>query len=391
MPDRHQQPTARNVLLLGAVSFINDTSSKIILPVLPLFIAQIGGGGLAVGVISGVGESVASLLKMLAGYWSDRTGRRKAFVFWGYLVSSVAKFLLAFASVWPQVLGLRTAERFGKGVRSAPRDAILAASTHRARRGRGFGIHRAMDSGGAVLGTLVAFGLFWYLDFGFADIFLVAGVVGFFSLAPLFFVREPAATGEAAGKPKLGLAELNPALRKFLLASFLFALANFSYMFFVLRSESAFEGRFAAGLPILLYGLFNLVFTLFAVPAGILSDRIGRKKVLVAGYGLFGAICIGFVFATSPAAFAVLFTLYGVSYALVEANERALVADLAHEHSRGTALGTYHMVVSLAALPAGLIAGLLWDTTHPVFAFYYGAAAALSAALLLGIQVRNRD
>lgn len=385
-----EQPSQRNILLLGAVSFINDTSSKIILPVLPLFIAQIGGGGLAVGIISGVGDSVASLLKMLAGYWSDRAGRRRVFVVWGYLVASVAKFLLAFATHWGQVLGLRTAERFGKGLRAAPRDVILAASTRRTRRGRGFGLHRAMDSGGAVLGTLVAFGLFWYLHFSFEKIFLVAGLVGFFSLVPLPFVREPQAPANAATRPVLGLGALNPSLRRFLLAAFIFALANFSYMFFILRSESAFTGRFAAGLPILLYGLFNLVFTLFAIPAGMLSDRIGRRRVLVAGYGLFAAVSLGFVFATTPTAFAILFTLYGVCYALVEANERALVADLAHEQGRGTALGTYHMVVSLAALPAGLIAGLLWDV-HSTYAFYFGAGAALVAALLLGMQVRNGD
>lgn len=377
----------RNILLLGLVSFINDTSSKIILPILPLFIAQLGAGGTAIGIISGVSDSVASLLKMFAGYWSDRTGRRLPFVYSGYGISSVAKFLFAFAGSWPQVLMLRTAERFGKGLRSAPRDAVLAASTVRHRRGRGFGVHRAMDSGGAVLGTLVAFGLYWSLHLGFAEIFLIAGLIGFVSLLPLLWVREHG-DGRPARLPRISLGALAPRLRLFMVVAFLFALANFSYMFFVLRSQSAFTGTMAVAAPILLYGLYNLSFTLFALPAGILSDRVGRRAVLFAGYLLFGLVCVGFMFAHSAWLYVLLFLGYGLSYALIEANERAYVSDLAGEDVRGTALGTYHMATSIAALPAGLAAGLLWDA-HPAAAFGYGAALAFGAAALLWVVSRR--
>ncbi len=381
-PERYTSTNSRNnVVLLGLVSFINDTSSKIILPILPLFIKELGGGGIAVGVISGVSDSIASLFNMFAGYWSDRAGKRKVFIFSGYFVSAIAKLLFAFASLWPHVLILRIVERLGKGVRSAPRDALLASSTQKNKRGRGFGLHRAMDSGGAVLGTLVAFGLFWYLGIGFSQIFLIAGITGFVSLAPLFFVKE----SDRPAQPKnyrFNLQQLSPELKKFILVAFLFALANFSYMFFVLQSQSAFEGKLSIGIPILLYALYNLIYTLFAIPAGILSDHIGRRNVLLSGYGLFALVSVGFIFAESLLVYLLLFALYGLNYALVNANERAYVSDLAKESTRGVALGSYHMATSVAALPAGLIAGLLWDI-DPAYTFSFGALAAISAVLVL--------
>jgi MFS family permease len=322
MANRQHQPSAslRNVVLLGAVSVINDTSSKIILPVLPLFVAGIGGGGIAVGIISGVGDFVASLSTLFAGYWSDRAGERKVFVISGYLISSVAKFLLAFAAVWPHVLVLRVAERVGKGVRSAPRDALLAASTGQKTRGRSFGIHRAMDSGGAVLGTLIAFGLLWFLGLGFTQVFLVAGTIGFLSLIPLGFVAEP---DRLSPKPvyRFRYRDLPNSLRRFIVAAFLFALVS-----------------------------------------------------------------TGFIFASTLTAFVVLFLLYGLGYALVNANERAYVSDLVDESDRGAALGTYHMATSIASLPAGLIAGLLWDL-DPVLTFAAGAGLATIAVVVFGASM----
>jgi len=386
-PEIDKPNSRRNILLLGLVSFINDTSSKIILPVLPLFIKELGGGGMAIGIISGVSDSVASLFNMLAGYWSDRAGKRKGFVFGGYFISAIAKLLFAFASLWQHVLLLRVAERLGKGVRSAPRDALLASSTNIRNRGRGFGVHRAMDSGGAVLGTLVAFALFWYLGMSFSQIFIIAGIIGFTSLAPLLFVKEKEKTVQR-DHYRFNLRLLSPALRKFILVTFLFALANFSYMFFVLHSQGAFQGKLSVGIPILLYALYNLAYTLFAVPAGILSDHIGRRNVLLAGYGLFALVCLGFVFANNLEMYLLLFVLYGLNYALVNANERAYVSDLAEESTRGIALGSYHMATSLAALPAGLIAGLLWDR-DPNYTFGFGALFALAAVVVLFATGRN--
>ncbi len=365
----------KNVWWLGLVSFINDTSSKLILPILPLFIKEIGGAGLALGLISGLGESISSFFKMLAGYWSDKLGRRKPFVFTGYLISSISKLLFSFSQNWPQVLGLRSAERFGKGLRSASRDAILAASSKR--RGRVFGIHRALDSGGSVLGGILAFLFFWFLGLSFRRIFLIAGIIAFLSLIPIFFVREKG-TKKKAMNLRIGFSRLSKRLRVFIIIATIFALGNFSYMFFVLRSQDYFSEKLAIGIPILLYVLYNISYTAFAIPAGNLADKIGKKKVLLAGYSLFGLVCMGFLFAGSLVWFVILFLLFGLNYALVNATERAYVSDLAAKSYRGTALGTFHMAVSLAALPAGLIAGKLWDLSSS-YAFIYGAALSLAA------------
>jgi MFS family permease len=388
---KKMQKIKRNIVLLGLVSFINDTASDMILPILPLFISDIGGTGLAIGLISGLGESVASLLKMFSGYWSDRIKKRKPFVFFGYFIASIAKFLFAFAKTWPHVLILKVAERFGKGLRTAPRDALIAASTEKKDRGKGFGFHRAMDSGGAVLGSILAFILFWYLGFNFRTIFLAAGILSFFSLVPLIFVKEKKQEGierkeekKEAMNLKIGLKNLPLSLKLFIIIATLFALGNFSYMFFVLRSQLFFQEKFAIGVPIFLYILYNISYTLFAYPAGILSDKIGRRYVLIAGYALFGFVCLGFIFSTSLLLFVILFILFGLNYALVNATERAFVSDLSKEKFRGTALGTFHMAISLAALPSGLIAGFLWDI-NPKCTFIYGTSISLVVMVLFFI------
>jgi len=372
--------TQRNVLLLGLVSFINDTASKIIIPLLPLFIAHQGGNGLAIGLIAGLSDSVASLMKLLAGYWSDRFAHRMPFVFGGYLIASFSKLLLAFSTSWPQTLVLRIGERLGKGIRSAPRDALLASATKQRTRGKGFGIHRAMDSGGALFGTLLVFGLYWFLNLEFEAIFLIAGVISFVSLIPLFWVRET--RGKINHQLKLHLGGLHPTLKRFMLIAFTYALANFSYMFFILRAQGAFEGRQAVAIPLLLYALFQLSSTLFAIPAGVLSDRVGRQRVLIVGYALFTLLCMGFLYTESLWQLLLLFLLYGLNFAFVEATERAYVADLAGQEERGTALGAYHMATSLAALPAGLLAGWLWDI-DPLYTFATGALLSFAAVAML--------
>ena len=380
----------RNVIWLGVVSFINDTASEIIIPLLPFFITAIGGTGFAVGLISGVGESIAGMFKVAAGYWSDRLNKRIPFIFSGYLIAQVSKILLAIASVWPHVLILRATERLGKGIRSAPRDSLLAGSTDKKTRGKWFGVHRAFDSGGAILGTLLAFLFYYLLKFDFTLIFLIAGGIGFFSLIPLIFVRDySAAIPEAKKKFTLQLKGFSSPLKMFFAVATLFALANFSYMFFVLKAKDFFGGLLSVGAPILLYTLYNISYTAMAIPAGKLSDRIGRRPVLIIGYALFAATSLGFEFADAVWQLIALFVLYGVCYAFVNATERAYVSDLAPEHARGTALGSYHTLVSLGALPAGLIAGLLWDVNH-TYTFIYGAVMSLAAVLLFLMSQRGQ-
>jgi len=374
----------RNVLLLGLVSFINDTGSKMVLPVLPLFLQSLGGSGLAVGLIGGVGETIAAFFKVFSGNFSDRIGKRKPFVLVGYAISALSKFLLAFSVAWPHVLLLRSTERLGKGLRQSPRDALLASSTERSVRGKGFGIHRALDSGGAVLGSLAVLFLFWFFAVEFRSIFLIAGIISFVSLLPIFIVREKKFAPSTKAL-RVSLRALPSSLRVFIFIATIFAFANFSYMFFVLRSSEFFSGSLGVVIPIAMYAVFQLVSTIFAVPAGMLSDRIGRKKVLFFGYFLFSIVCFGFVFFNSFNSFVFLFFLYGVFFAFVDATERAFVSDLVSEGTRGTALGTFQAFTGLAMLPGGIIAGFAWDFFGSNATFVYGAIVSLLAVVLLWI------
>lgn len=373
----------KNILSLSAVSFINDISSKMILPVLPLFITAIGGAGFAVGLVTGVGKSIASIMKVLVGYWSDKSGKRKIFVLGGYATSAFGKLLMAVAVIWPHAVVFRAIERVGKGLRAAPRDAILAASTEQVSRGKWFGVHRAMDSGGAVVGSLITFALLWWAGLDMRIIFAIAGSVAFLSIVPILFVKEKkAAIPEEKKTLAIQLQSLSPELRRFIAIAAIFALGNFGYMFFVLRSQTAFSGLLSVAAPVLLYALYNLFSSIFAVPAGKLSDRFGRKPILAIGFGLFALVSAGFIFATSVWMMIVLFVLFGTSYALFNANQRAYVSDISREDNRATALGTFQTVISIVALPAGMIAGALWDIA-PLWTFVYGAGLTGLAALLL--------
>ena len=380
MNNKYIKGISANVLLLGIVSFLNDFSSEMIMPILPMFITALGGAGLVVGLVGGLRDSISSILKVFCGYWSDKTGKRKMFISSGYLTSAVFKLLLSFSKIWQHVLVFAGLERVGKGLRTAPRDAIIADSMPE-QRGKGFGIHRAFDTSGAILGSAVVFILFWFLGFDFKTIIFVAALLAVFSLIPLYFVRE------RKRKPqditlRLGLRNLPKPLKLFILVSGVFALANFSYMFFILRVQEFFAGRLSIGVPILLYILFNVFYALFAIPFGNLSDRIGRRKVLVLGYFLFSLTSLGFAVFNSLIAFIILFALYGMVYAIIDGNQRAFVSDLASGELRATALGTFHTVIGLVALPASLMAGFLWQNIAPSASFIYGSVVSIVSVVL---------
>ena len=376
--------TSRNILLLGFVSLLNDISSEIIQPVLPIFIASLGGGGLAVGLIGGISDGLPSLFKVLAGCWSDRLGKRKPLVVAGYALSAVGKLFLPIATTWQHVFLLKTLERSGKGVRSAPRDAMISESTDKSNRGRGFGLHRAMDSTGAVIGSILAY-LLWQDGMSYSSIFMVAGVLSLVALLPFYKVLESFKAPNC--EVRLTLSGLSPELRRFLVIACLFALGNFSYMFFILRAQELFSGAEAVAAPLLLYALFNLVYALLAMPIGIWSDRVGRKRVLALGYALFALTALGFAFVSNLAGLIALFVLYGLVYALVDGSERAYVSDLSPGSLRGSSLGLYYGAIGVAAIISSLAAGALWAWWGAEATFIFGAgAAALAATALLGMK-----
>ena len=389
MKNRYLKGISANILLLGVVSFLNDLSSEMIVPILPMFITSLGGAGLIVGLIGGLQDSIASILKVLSGYWSDRVGKRKIFVFSGYLTSAIFKLLLAFSRIWQHILLFVSFERVGKGLRTAPRDAIIADSMPDAR-GKGFGIHRALDTSGAILGGVMALVLYWFLEFDFTSIIFIAAIIAFVSLSPLYFVKEVKRAPQKINL-QISLKKLPKPLMLFIMVATVFALANFTYMFFILKAAAAFMPlmpvKESIALVFFLYILFNIFYALFAIPFGTLSDRIGKRRVLISGYLLFSVTCLGFAFFDSLLAFLVLFPLYGVVYAMVDGNQRAFISDLSTEDLRATALGTFHTMIGIMTLPASLIAGFLWTIT-PTLTFFFGSAVSIISVILF-VVLRN--
>lgn len=399
----------KNIILLGLTSLLADFSSEMIQPLLPFFIAALGGAGLAVGLVGGVGDALASLFKVFSGYWADRSKRYKKFVYLGYGFSAIAKFFFPLAKVWTHIFVLRPVERIGKGLRDAPRDAIVSESIKETHRGRGFGIQRAMDGIGAILGSIFVFVLF--LDFGldFRTIFFIAALIAITALVPLFFVREPEALKTSGGNQRLRFKNLSPQLKKFIFVATLFHLANFNFMFFILKAGDVFrnlEGlpypqylkffitsfepeKLAIGLPILLYIFFNIFDASLSAPAGRLSDKIGRKPVLTMGYSFFALTSFGFIFAGNLFSLLGFFALYGAFKAFIDANQKAFVSDLSSLEVRATSLGAFETSTGLVLIPAGLIAGYLWNL-NPAYPFWYGFVVSLVAiSLFLGL-IRER-
>ena len=378
-----------NLFLLSLISFLNDISSDLILAIFPFFILSLGGGGIALGLIGGLGDSLAGILKVFSGAFSDKLRRRKPLISLGYILSAIVKVFFPFVHSWTSLLFLRPLERVGKGLRIAPRDALLASSISPQRRGRGFGIRKAADSSGAVLGTLLAFIFFWFAKFNFRTILLVGAAIGFLALFPLGFLREKRPSGKIQ-MPSIKFIKFPVNFKKYLIAAGVFGLSNFTYMFFILRAKnvfvSVFPGRLAIAIPILLYAWFNLVYALGAFPAGVLSDRIGRKKIITIGYLIFSFTCLGLVHSETIPSFILLFAFYGVALSLISANQVAFVADMIEEKFRGTALGFFHTTISIATLFGSLIAGFLWNKGVNLPFLYGFLVSLLAAGTMIGVR-----
>lgn len=370
-----------SVIRLGLVSLFADISSEMLYPLTPIFLAVVLGAPMGViGFIEGVAEATASLLRAVSGRLSDRTGRRRPFVVVGYTLSAFAKPLIALAAGWPLVLVARVADRFGKGLRTSPRDALLADSVDAAVRGRAFGWHRAMDTTGAVIGPLLALALLAVWGGDLRPIFLVAFIPGLIGAALVFTVREHRRPPVEVQAPALALHALPPAFQRYLLAWGVFAVANSSDIFLILKAKGL---GYAEGTIILLYTFYNVLYAVASPGLGQLSDRWGRKVVLLSGLAVFALVYLGFAAARQPWQVWPLFAIYGLYTAATDGVGKALAVDLTPASARAGALGLLGTVTGLATLLASSLAGLLWQFIAPWAAFAYGALGALAGALLL--------
>lgn len=376
-----------NIIILGLASLLTDLSTEMVYPLLPLFLTQTLGASPAVlGFIEGLAESAASLLRVFSGYVSDRIGRRKPLAIAGYTASTLGKMLLYLAAAWPMVLAGRLVDRFGKGVRTAPRDALIADSSDPGRRGRAYGLHRAMDTVGATMGVVAAILLLRTVSGNFRVIFLWSLVPAALGVAVLFLARDVRSHQSSAQAPVLRWSALPRRLRAYLLVVFLFALGNSSNQFLLLRAQNL---GAPAAIVLLLYLSYNVAYAAVAYPAGRLSDRIGRRALLVSGYTLYGVVYVGFAVARSPAWLWMLFVVYGLYIGVSEGVEKALVADLAPAAVRATAIGLHATLVGAGLLPASLLAGWLWTLFGPAIPFYFGGILGCTAAVALTLVLRS--
>lgn len=388
-PDRPR--LGRNVVALGAVSFLTDVATEMTYPLIPVFLATVlGASATYVGTIEGAAETTAALLKLAGGWWSDRASRRKPLVLIGYTLASVVRPLTGLARSAIQVLGIRVTDRVGKGIRSSPRDALIADSVDPAIRGRAFGFHNAADNLGAMLGPLLAFACLRWAGVPLRTVFLLTAIPGALAvLAVVFGVREVPRTAPPKKEGGTGLGmSLGGRFWAYLGVLLLFTLGNSTDAFLLLRAGQL--GVATSLIPIL-WALLNLVKALSNTPGGILSDRIGRKPLIAAGWLVYAAVYFLFGQAGKTWHAWALFAVYGLYFGLTEGVEKALVADLVPQDRRGSAFGWYNLAIGIGALPASLLFGALWDRWGSTTAFDFGALLALLAAVGVIFVVPRRS
>ena len=386
----------RPVWFLGLTSLFTDAATEMIYPLLPVYLSRVlGASAVSLGIIEGVAEGVNSLLKVISGYWSDRVQRRRPIVIAGYTVSSLARPFIAITTTWPQVLIIRALDRVGKGIRGAPRDVLLARFATPATRGRIFGFHRAMDHSGAIVGPLVATIILFFAPDRYRLLFALTAIPGAIAVALLFFVDEgtgapatSARTGEpGTSEPRTTTYHQQPTTNRLpgrviaLLGVLLvFGLGNSADAFLLLRLSDALGG--ATYVP-LLWAAIHVVKASLSTWGGGLSDRFGRKQLIIAGWMIYALVYFGFALSTGAAAFIAWFLFYGVYFAFAEGAEKALIADLTPAAGRGAAFGWYNAVTGIGALIASVLFGELYERFGAPVAFMTGAALAGAAAVLL--------
>ena len=399
LSDATQRPgnMPRNVVVLGVVSLLTDMSTEIVYPLLPLFLVALGAGPAFVGVVEGVAETTASLLRFVAGWLSDRLRKRKAIALFGYGLSHATRPFMALASAPWHVLGVRFVDRVGKGIRGAPRDALIADSTNESMRGRAFGFHRAMDHAGAVIGPLIAFGLLQTVFRVDGDtipirtyrlIFWAATVPAVLAVGALaIFVREVAPAG-SVGRDGVrpSLRDFDKRFKAFIAILAVFTLGNSSDAFLLLRARGL--GVEAQWIPIL-WVVLHVVKSWTSTPGSAWSDRVGRRRAILAGWLVYAAVYVGFALASTRWHMWALFSVYGVYFGMTEGSEKALVADLVPSELRSTAYGVHGLAIGLAALPSSVVMGVLWGQFSARVAFLYGGGMAVVASIALIAFLRD--
>ena len=377
----------KNIFFTGLVSFFMDMSSEMIYPLVPIFLASVLGVNKSlIGLIEGIAESSASLLKVFSGWFSDRIGNRKNLMIAGYAISTLSRPVMATAGAWQRILGARFIDRLGKGIRTAPRDAIIAESSKASHLARSFSYHRSMDTLGAVAGPGLAYLLLQVFTDDYRRVFWLSMIPGVIAVLIIIWCikekKNPAANKQKP--PRLSLKDFDWRVKSFILIAALFALGNSSDAFLILRAQQV--GISAVMIPVV-YLTFNLIYALCGIPAGIAADRFGMKRIILAGFILFAALYYGFAVVATPSGVWALFALYGVFMGLTEGIQKAYLATIIPSAFKATAFGVFATAVGLAQLPASLIAGLLWDRLSPSATFYFGAATASLAAIFFAALI----
>lgn len=377
----------RNIFFTGITSFFTDTTTKMIYAVMPLFLLSIGATKTELSLIEGIAESTASMIKALSGFWSDKIGKNKPFMVIGYAFTAVISPLFSIVTSPLQVLALRFTERIGKGIRTAPRDSLIAATAGEGNKGRGFGFHKAMDNSGAIVGPLLAFAVLSVFPGDYRKVFLLSVVPGILGVLTIVFFVKEAKRHKAELAGKISLKDFPARYYMFLGIAFLFALGNSTDALLLVKANDV--GIEAVFIP-LVYLIFNAVSVLFAIPMGMLSDKFGRERLIIFGYLLYSIIYLGFGSANDKVIVILLFALYGLYSAATDGVQKALVSDLIDKDKRGTGLGLYNSLIGITLLPASVIAGVLYDKVDNRAPFYFGSAMALFAAILMGIYYWKR-
>ena len=378
---------SRNVFYTGIISFLTDTSTKMVYSVMPMFLLSMGASKTSLSLIEGIAESTAALIKTFSGYWSDKIGRNKPFMLIGYGISAVVMPLYAFVASPLQVLYLRFIERTGKGIRTAPRDSLVAASVDNGEMGRSFGLHKAMDNSGAIVGPLVAFVLLLLLPGNFRLIFLFGGIPAILGIFVIIFGLKEAKKDEENLLKKFRFSDYPKRFYLFLGIIFIFTLGNSTDALLMVKANEV--GIKVTFIP-LVYLITSVVSVILSIPLGSLSDRIGREKLLIAGYLIYAVVYFGFGITSDIAVIAGLFALYGVYTASTDSVQKAFVSDIVDKNKQGTGMGIYNALIGITLLPASLIAGLMYDKINSSVPFYFGAVTAILSAILMLIFILTK-